>query len=149
MRSGEPSTPDWKCRRSGHLRLSGHVWSIRQATSADAGLITELVGQGDRDRAPRAIDAGRLVGSRGALRVLFRDGVAVGLCGVEGRQSNDPWEPHGQIEFRMIVLITDGLDEIATAEAADRLIDELACSVGLPIRSAAFRDGLRRGPQVF
>lgn len=141
VRSGEPSwrKPDQMPRRS------GHVWCVRQATSADAGLIAELVRQVDRDRAPRAIGAEALLPSRGTLRVLLRDGVAVGLCGVEDPQANDRWESRREIEFRMLFLIADGLGEIAAAEAADRLIDELACSVGLPIRSAAFRATLCRG----
>lgn len=125
-------------------RRSGQVWSVRAATSADVGPITQLITQLGRDQRPHGLCAEGLLAGCKVLRLLSRDGVAVGLCGVEGPRSDGPRVSLKAIEFRMIVLIADGLDETAAAEASDRLIDDLACSMGLPIRSAAFRVGSSR-----
>jgi hypothetical protein len=104
-------------------------------------LITGLITGLDWNRRPHGLCAEGLLAACTVLRILSRDRVAVGLCGIEETRAGDVQASPGRIEFRIIVLIANGLDEAAAAEAADRLVDELAASMNLPIRGAEFRLG--------
>jgi hypothetical protein len=110
-------------------RSSGRVWSVRPATSGDAHLLAAVVGSSTQIEA-REVQS--QLSSCDRIRALFRNDVAVGLCGVEGLTDTvDPWR---QIEFRIVVLVAgELLDDAAASEAADRLLRELAQMLDVPM----------------
>lgn len=116
-------------RRTG----AGRAWDLRPATEADNWLLRELAAQRQESALCPADPAASLRSAFETLRVLHLDGAAVGLCGVEDVGCAQLTEAPLAIAFRMVVLVVDGLAANDAAEAADRLIEELARCVGLPL----------------
>jgi hypothetical protein len=109
-------------------------WRLRSARWSDAALIEQLVERGRAaplsSESPGAIE---LITAFPVLRLLFRDGEAVGLCAMacppprRGGSARD-------LQIRLVVLVVRGLSEGDAALATDRLVAELgrSCAMGLP-----------------
>ena len=113
-------------------RSRGRSWKMRRARLGDAGAIAGLVARELRVRWRLRLEADRLLSSYSTVHLLFCAGVAVGLCGFEGPQAGGGCrDPNPALEMRAVIFVADWLDAADSAEAASRLVHQLARSMGL------------------